>query len=127
MNKLLQSLKEVWLSLDRSIYTGERSYSFSMVVITLETPTGENPGSEELEQSMFCMEKSIRQMIRDVDILTRYSNCQFLVLLLGVKPEWISIAVDRIFDEYHKLKENNIFEPSYLVADPENVSTEPSP
>ena len=24
MNKLLQSLKEVWLSLDRSIYTGER-------------------------------------------------------------------------------------------------------
>lgn len=97
------------------------SYSFRMIVITLENPTGENPGSEELEQSMFCMEKSIRQMIRDVDILTRYSNCQFLVLLLGVKTEGISIAVDRIFDEYYKMKENIVFKPSYVVAEPDKT------
>ena len=88
------------------------SYSFRMIVITLEPPTGENPGSEELEQSMFCMEKSIRQMIRDVDILTRYSNCQFLVILLGVSTEGISIAVKRIFDEYYKLKTDIVFKPS---------------
>ena len=99
------------------------SYSFRMIVITLEPPTGENPGNEELEQSMFCMEKSIRQMIRDVDILTRYSNCQFLVILLGVSTEGISIAVKRIFDEYYKLKTDIVFKPSYITADPAGGSS----
>lgn len=53
------------------------------------------------------------------DVLTRYSNCQFLVILLGVSTEGISIAVDRIFDEYYKLKTDIVFKPSYIVADPD--------
>ncbi len=100
------------------------SYSFKMIVITLETPTGENPGSEELEQSMFCMEQSIRKMIREVDVLTRYSNCQFLVMLLGVSGNGIRIVVNRIFDGYYQMKENIVFEPSYVVADPKSIRTD---
>lgn len=99
------------------------SYSFKMIVISLETPTGENPGSEELEQSMYCMEQAIRKMIREVDVLTRYSNRQFLVMLLGVTGNGIRIVVNRIFDGYYQMKENIVFEPSYIVADPKNISS----
>ena len=93
------------------------SYPFKMIVITLELPSGENPGVEELERAMFNMEKSIRQAIRDVDVLTRYSNRQFLVILLGSHPEGVRTAVDRIFADYNKMSESEKFVPSYTIAE----------
>ena len=42
---------------------------------------------EELEKAMFCMEQAIRQTIRNVDMLTRYSRQQFLIILVGADPE----------------------------------------
>lgn len=62
-------------------------------------------------------------MIREVDVLTRYSNRQFLVMLLGVTGNGIRIVVNRIFDGYYQMKENIVFEPSYIVADPKNISS----
>ena len=63
------------------------------------------------------MEQSIRQMIRNVDVVTRYSRQQFLVILLEADDEGVSIVLDRIFRGYYKMNGSTIFAPSYSIAD----------
>ncbi len=91
-------------------------YSFRLVMITLETDGEEDPGPDELERSMGNMEQSIRQTIRDVDVLTRYNSRQFLVILLGTEGEGIESAIGRIFRGYFKMNGSGPFKPTYSVA-----------
>ena len=95
------------------------AHPFKLIMITL-VPTGDDePGGVELEKAMFYMEQSIRQTVRNVDVITRYSRRQFLVILLGADPEGVRIAVDRIFRGYYKMNGSGAFSPSYSVADVE--------
>ena len=89
-----------------------------LVIITLENATGGIVQLEELEKSMFCMEQSIRQTIRNVDVMTRYSRQQFLIILLGTDDEGVRIAVNRIFRDYYKMNGGSAFSPAYSVANP---------
>jgi diguanylate cyclase (GGDEF)-like protein/putative nucleotidyltransferase with HDIG domain len=95
------------------------SYTFRLIVINLDATGEDSPGAEELERSMYHMEQSIRQTIRDVDILTRYGSRQFLVILFGTEPSGVKTAVDRIFRGYYKMNGSSPFVPSYTVAEPE--------
>jgi diguanylate cyclase (GGDEF)-like protein len=90
---------------------------FKLIVVTLETVSGDAPDINELEKAMFYMEQSIHQTIRGVDILTRYSSQQFLILLLGADDAGVKLAVDRIFRGYYKMNVSGAFSPSYAVAD----------
>ena len=91
---------------------------FLLLMVTLESATGDGPQLEALEKSMFCMEQSIRQAIRNVDVLTRYSRQQFLVILLGTDSEGARIAVDRIIKGYYKMNGGSEFTPTWSMADP---------
>ena len=86
-------------------------------MITLEANSDENPRMEDLENAMFCMEQSIRQMVRNVDVVTRYSRQQFLVILLEADDEGVKIVLDRIFRVYYKMNGSTVFAPSYSIAD----------
>ena len=92
-------------------------HPFKLIVITLSPDSGEAPGGVELEKAMFFMEQSIRQTVRNVDVITRYSRRQFLVILLGTDSEGARIAVDRIFRGYYKMNGSGAFSPSYSIAD----------
>ncbi|MBQ7583412.1 MAG: diguanylate cyclase [Lachnospiraceae bacterium] len=102
------------------------AHPFKLVMITLEFPGGEDPRIEELEKAMYYMEHSIRRTIRDVDIITRYSRQQFLIILLGADADGVRNAVDRIFRGYYKMSGNSIFSPDYSVIEPDEHSTEAS-
>lgn len=93
------------------------SHPFKLVMISLELGPGETIRSEELEKAMYYMEQSIRQTMRSVDVLTRYSRQQFLVILLGADDKGVKTAVDRIFRGYYKMNGSGAFSPSYSVAD----------
>lgn len=97
------------------------SCPFKLIVITLETIDGDAPEINELEKAMFYMEQSIHQAIRGVDILTRYSSQQFLILLLGADDSGVTSAVDRIFRGYYKMNVSGAFSPSYTVADSREI------
>ena len=86
-------------------------------MITLEANSDENPRMEDLENAMFCMEQSIRQMVRNVDVVTRYSRQQFLVILFEADDEGVKIVLDRIFRVYYKMNGSTVFAPSYSIAD----------
>ncbi len=91
------------------------SCSFKLIMITLEAESGAAYGVEELERSMFNMEQSIRQTIRDVDVLTRYSRTQFLIILLGTDQDGVKTAVDRIFRGYFKMNGSGNLMPTYYI------------
>ena len=84
-----------------------------LVMITLRANAGEQPGPDELDSAMYYMEQSIRQTIRNVDVLTRYNQQCFLVILIGADSEGVKIAMDRIFRGYYKMIGSSAFSPSY--------------
>ena len=87
-----------------------------LIMITLEAAE-EEYRPEELEKSMYYMEQAILQTIRNVDVITRYSRQQFLIILLGTNAEGVQIAVNRIIRGYYKMNENSSFSPVYAVAE----------
>ncbi len=95
------------------------SYPFKLIVVSLDLASGTDPGVEELEKAMAYMEQSIRQTIREIDIMTRYSGRHFLVMLLGTDEEGVKSAVDRIFRGYYKMNGSSAYSPSYMIAERE--------
>ena len=93
------------------------AHPFKLVMITLEASDEESPRMDELEDAMFCMEQSIRQTVRNVDIVTRYSRQQFLVILLVPDIEGVNLVVERIFRGYYKMNRSGAFTPTYSIAD----------
>ena len=93
------------------------SHPYKLVMITLETAEGHTSDLDVLERSMFYMEQAIRQTIRNVDVMTRYSRQQFLIILTGTDVKGVRIAADRIFRGYYKMNGSGAFSPSYTVAD----------
>ena len=94
------------------------SHPFRLILITLEAGKGEASYIEELEKAMYYMEQSIRQTVRNVDVVTRYNRQQFLVILVGTDPEGVRIAVDRIFRGYYKMNGSGAFPPSWAMVNP---------
>ena len=86
-------------------------------MITLGDSGSTAAGAAELEKAMFNMELSIRQTIRDVDVLTRYNRNQFLVILLGADNDGVKTAIDRIFRGFFKINGSGDLMPTYSVAD----------
>ena len=97
------------------------SQPFKLVLITLMPADDKDAHIEEQEKAMYYMEQAIRQTIRGVDVLTRYSSRQYLVILVGAKPEGVQSAVDRIFRGYYKMNGSGSFTPGYTVADAEEA------
>lgn len=95
------------------------SHPFTLILISLDAPAGVEAGGDELEKDMYYMEQSIRQTVRNVDILTRYGRQQFLIILLGTDSKGAHTAVDRIFRGYYKMNGNSTHSPSHLIAEME--------
>ena len=93
-----------------------------LLMITLENQTGETFYIDELEETMAYMELAIKETIRTVDICTRYSNVQYLVILLEAGNSNVKTIVDRIFHNFFKRCDNKKLKPVYsaLRADQED-------
>jgi glutamate N-acetyltransferase/amino-acid N-acetyltransferase len=75
-----------------------------------------NP-NEVPKSEMELLEQSIRQTVRNVDVVTRYNRQQFLVILVGTDPEGVRIAMDRIIRGYYKMTGSGAFTPTWTIAD----------
>ena len=91
------------------------AHPFKLVLIELESAGDAETRPEELEKAMYYMEQSIRQTVRNVDVVTRYSRRQYLVILVGTDLEGVSIVVDRIFRGYYKMSGSGTFSPFYMI------------
>lgn len=73
-----------------------------LVMVTMETAVDTIPNIEAIEQALECIEKAIRQKIRRVDICTRYSYMQYLIILFEPTETEIPHIMDRIFMQYRQ-------------------------
>lgn len=84
-----------------------------LVMVTMETAADTLPHIEEIEQALSQMEQSIRQTIRRVDVCTRYSAMQYLIILFEPIETQIPNIMDRIFIQYYKHSKSHSFQPGY--------------
>ena len=82
-------------------------------MVTLETEADSVLNIEDIEYALECMEQAIRQKIRKVDVCTRYSSMQYLIILYEPDETKIPQIMDRIFIEYYKLYSKHHLEPTY--------------
>ncbi|MCD7724370.1 MAG: diguanylate cyclase [Clostridiales bacterium] len=74
-----------------------------LLLFTLVSSDGSEIKLERMETAMQCMEQAICKSLRGVDVGTRYSSSQFLVVLVGTEKENIHVVTDRIVQNYFKL------------------------
>ncbi len=104
---------------------GERyNHKCHLVMITVDAVSDNTMFIEDIEQALHCMEMAIRGNIRNVDICTRYSSMQYLVILIEAGTDKIPMVMERIFNRYYKLYGRNDFTPRYefrqMLEDSEN-------
>ena len=88
-----------------------------LILFTLFSADGSDIRLDQMEQAMQCMEQAIVKSLRGVDVGTRYSSSQFLVVLLGAEKSDLRIITDRIVQNYFKLYGKRDITLSYDVAD----------
>lgn len=92
-------------------------YRMQLVMLTVNSLEKETMTIDEKEYAMSCMEKTIQSALRTVDVNTRFGGEQFLIILMNVKPEEITIIINRIFEQFYKLYDKGLVEVQYDVAD----------
>lgn len=70
--------------------------SVQLILFTLQPKNGENLSAEMYNEAMCSVEKAIVETVRKVDITTRYSNTQQLLMCMNLKKENAGIVVERI-------------------------------
>ena len=95
-------------------HLGDRyRYQCYLVMVTLETTPDSVMHIENIEQALERMEQAIRKKIRSVDVCTRYSSMQYLIILFEADELKISDIMERIFDQYDKLTGRDSLLPKY--------------
>lgn len=70
---------------------------------------------EDIKQAMKAMEFSIVQSLRKVDIMTRISDSQYLIVLTGSVSDNVQAIVERIFSGFYRNCPNMKIKPVYEI------------
>lgn len=84
-----------------------------LIMVTMETVQDTLPYIEEIEEALTHMGEAIHKNIRKVDVCTRYSAMQYLIILSQPMESEIPNIMTRIFMQYYKLQNNQNFTPTY--------------
>lgn len=88
-------------------------HSCSIVLVTLDARHNRTTYIDDIEQSMKNMEMAIKNTIRNVDICTRYSSVQFLIVLLEAGDNNVDNIMNRIFTLFYKMDTESELIPKY--------------
>ncbi len=99
-------------------HLGDRyQYNIKLVLITLDFAKRENMYIDERERAMTCMEKAIQASLRSVDVCTRFSGEQFVVILMNSQAEYTDMITGRIAVNFHRIYDPKMIEVQFDVAD----------
>lgn len=91
-------------------------HSCNVVLVTLYAKSNKTMYIDDIEQGMKHMETAIKNTIRSVDICTKYSSVQFLIVLLEAGDENVHTIVNRIFTLFYKMNQNPDLIPKYEIS-----------
>ena len=89
------------------------AYHCYLVMVTMSTTPDAVMYIKNIEQALSCMEQAIRRKIRAVDIYTRNSSMQYLIILFESEEKQIPPIMERIFAQYYRLYGKGNFYPKY--------------
>lgn len=104
-------------------YSERNNQEVQLILFTLFSADGGDIRLDQMEQAMQCMEQAIIKSLRGVDVGTRYSSSQFLVILVGTEKDDIRIVTDRIVQNYFKLYGKRDITLAYDIANLEAQTT----
>ena len=93
--------------------SARHKYKYHLVMVTMETLPDSAPHIESTEAALECMEHVISQKIRSVDVCTRYSSMQYLIILFEAEESKIKDIMERIFTQYRKEYKGTPLLPKY--------------
>lgn len=85
-----------------------------VLLFTLSNQRGAIISTEMMEESVEILEQAIYQSLRRSDVSTRYSNSQFIVVLINTKYEGAKIVVERVSSLFSDM---NVYETLVLAKD----------
>ncbi len=104
-------------------FSNRYDHEIRLALITLEKPKNERVFIEEIEEAMKVMEDAINRTIRNVDVCTRYSSLQFLVIMIDVGDENTELVLERIMMKYYEnYKGDRRIKPVYTVEEVDKKS-----
>lgn len=92
-------------------------YSMKLLLVTASSYDGQFFSVEEQEKIMTCMRTAIKETLRTVDVSTRFSSTQYLVILTNAKDDALQDIVSRIFQRFYRVYAKDNVNLSYDVAD----------
>ncbi len=105
-------------------FSQRNKQEMQLILFTLYSSDGSDIRIEQMERAMQCMEQAIIKSLRGVDVGTRYSSSQFLVILLGAERSDIRVVTERIVQNYFKLYGDRDITLSYDIANLRNNAGE---
>lgn len=69
----------------------------------------------DVDEAMKAMEYSILQSLRKVDVMTRVSESQYLIVLTEAHSQNLQMIIDRIFASFFKNSQNTKIKPVYEI------------
>ena len=90
---------------------------FHLVLISMDPVPDEAPSDTELQREMYFMDRSIRHSVGDSNIVTRYGDRRYVIVLFGQDNAGAGLAVEEILIEYLKMNGSSVYMPSYLIAE----------
>ena len=75
----------------------------------------EDVAMSDVEKAMKAMEYSIIQSLRTVDVMTRVSESQYLIVLTEAHSQNLQMIIDRVFASFFKNSQNTKIKPVYEI------------
>ena len=92
-------------------------HNMELIMITVQPAVAGSLYIDEKEKAMTYMEKTIQASLRSVDVCTRFSSEQFLVILMDAAKEDIDDITNRIFDNFSKVYDGKPLSLDYDIAE----------
>ena len=86
---------------------------FSTVLISLEWE--DDVSMSEVDKAMKALEYSILQSLRKVDVMSRVSESQYLIVLTEAHTQNIQMIIERVFASFFKNCQNTKIKPVYEI------------
>jgi len=85
-------------------YLADRfQHNMELIMITVQPAVAGSLYIDEKERAMTYMEKTIQASLRAVDVCTRFSSEQFLVILVDAEKADVETIINRIFENFNKI------------------------
>ena len=92
-------------------------YDYNMQLIMLTLGTGDVVfDTAQKEDVMSCLESAIKNSLRSVDVSTRFSSEEFLIVLLNAEENDVQTITNRVFEKFYKMYDGKGVQLSYDIA-----------